>query len=65
MGWMMWIWVLVFGGMCYWGYSWYRGPRRYGSYPSRSDPLEVARERLARGEITTAEYDEIIKKLER
>lgn len=64
MGWMMWVWVLIIGGMCYWGWSWFR-PRRHRYYSYRSDPLEIARERLARGEITSQEYEEIKKTLEK
>ncbi|MCJ7730815.1 SHOCT domain-containing protein [Candidatus Bathyarchaeota archaeon] len=64
MGGMMWIWVLIFGGFCYWGWGWFNPRRhRYNSY--RNDPIEIARERLARGEITPQEYDEIKKTLER
>ena len=63
MGWMMWIWVLIFGGFCYWGWGWFR-PRRYRRYSSSRDPLEIARERLARGEITPQEYEEIKRTLE-
>ena len=62
MGGMMWIWVLIFGGLCYWGWGWFR-PRRYRYYRYRDDPLEIARERLAQGEITPEEYDEIRKTL--
>jgi uncharacterized membrane protein len=63
MGWMMWIWVFIIGGLCYWGWGWFkpRRYRRYDSYPS--DPLEIARERLAKGEITVQEYEEIKKTL--
>ena len=60
-GGMMWIWILLFGGFCWWGWGWFR-PRRYRHY-YRNDPYEIARERLARGEITAQEYDEIVKKL--
>ena len=56
----MWIWVLLFCGLCWWG--WFR-PRRYRNRSYRMDPYEIARERLARGEITAQEYDEIMKKL--
>ena len=62
MGGWMWIWVLLFGGFCWWGWGWFR-PRRYRHYNYRNDPYEIARERLARGEITAQEYDEIVKKL--
>ena len=62
-GGMMWIWILVVGGLCYWGYGWYR-PRRYRTYHYEHTPLEIAQGRLARGEITSLEYDEIKKKLQ-
>ncbi len=60
----MWIWVLIFCGLCYWGWGWFR-PRRYRRYSYRQDPLEIARERLARGEITPEEYEEIKRTLDK
>jgi len=62
MGWMMWIWVVIIGGLAYLGYEWFR-PRRYRSYPVQRDPLEIAKQRLARGELTAEEYEEIRKML--
>ena len=59
---MMWIWLLVIGGLCYWAFGWSR-PRRYRAYPVRRDSMEIARERLAKGEITPEEFDEIMNKL--
>lgn len=64
MGSMMWIWVLVLGGLCYYGWGWFR-PRRYRYHRYIDDPYMIARERLARGEITSQEYEEILQKLSR
>lgn len=58
----MWIGLLVIGLLAYWAYGWYR-PRGYRAYPVERTPLEIAQERLARGEITSEEYEEIRKKL--
>jgi putative membrane protein len=62
MGWGMWFWLLLFIGLGYFFYVNYR-PRTY--YRERKDPLEVARLRLARGEITTEEFEEIKRTLEK
>jgi putative membrane protein len=56
MGWGMWFWLLVIIGF---GYIFYimavnRTPPRYDP-----DPLEVARLRLAKGEITSEEFEKI------
>lgn len=59
---MMWIGLLIVGLIAYWAYGWYR-PKRYRAYPVERPPLEINQERLARGEITSEEYDEIRKKL--
>jgi putative membrane protein len=61
MGWGMWFWLLVLIGLGYLFYINYR-PRAY--YRAREDPLEVARLRLARGEITSEEFEEIKKTLD-
>ncbi len=58
MGSMMWIWLVIIGGLAYLGYQWSR-PLRYRSYPVQRDPLEIAKQRFARGEITSEEYEEI------
>lgn len=63
MGWMMLIWILISGGLCYWGYNWYTRPRRYNTYCSIKDPLQIVKERLAKGEITSEEYEKIREKL--
>jgi putative membrane protein len=62
MGWMMWMWVIIIGALCYWGYNWYTQPRRYNIY-SCKDPLLIAKERLAKGDITSEEYEKIREKL--
>jgi len=61
MGWGMWLWVLVLAGLGYLAYTWFRPRRRV----AREDPLEVARLRLARGEITAEEYEELVRRLKR
>jgi putative membrane protein len=61
MGWGMWFWLLVIIGI---GYLFYMTtvPRTYRR--PREDPLEVARIRLARGEITAEEFEKIRETLE-
>jgi uncharacterized membrane protein len=59
MGWVMWLWFLVLAGLGYLAYAWFR-PRRH---VAKEDPLEVARLRLARGEITAEEYEELVRRL--
>lgn len=58
MGTGMWIWPIVLAGLGYlvW-YSYRPRGRRYIS----EDPVEVARMRLARGEITFEEFESIKK----
>jgi uncharacterized membrane protein len=59
--WMFWLFLIGFG-FYFWGYGprCYRRPRalRY-----EDNPFEIARTRLARGEITVQEYEEIINTL--
>jgi putative membrane protein len=62
MGWGMWFWPLLFIGIGYLFYINYR-PRTY--YRERETPLEIAELRLARGEITPEEFEEIKKTLEK
>ncbi len=60
MGGGMWIWFLLFMGCGMFFFRWWPRPYRRMYYrPIREDPLEVARMRLARGEITTEEYEQI------
>jgi len=61
MGWGMWFWLLALAGLSYLAYMWFRPRRRV----ARDDPLESARLRYARGEITAEEYDEIVRRLRR
>ena len=61
MGWGMWLWFLVLAVLGYLAYTWFRPRRRI----VREDPLEVARMRLARGEITAEEYEELVRRLKR
>jgi len=60
MGWGMWFWFLILVGVGYLFYLSYR-PRTYRS--QREDPIEVAKLRLARGEISSEEFEEISKTL--
>jgi len=61
MGWGMWFWLLVIVGL---GYLFYTTtvPRTYRR--QREDPLEVARMRLASGEITLEEFEKIKESIE-
>jgi len=61
MGWGMWFGLLVLVGLSYLFYMSFRPRRRV----AREDPLETARLRYARGEITAEEYEEIVKRLRR
>ena len=62
MGWGMWFWLLVIIGL---GYLFYTTtiPRARGR--RREDPLEIARMRLARGEITPEEFEKLRETLDR
>jgi putative membrane protein len=60
MGWSMIFWVLIIGGLAYLFWA-NMGPRR--EYSNREDPMELARVRYARGEITEEEYEKIVAKL--
>lgn len=61
MGWYIWLWFLALAGLSYLVYTWFRPRRRI----VRNKPLEAARLRLARGEITAEEYEEIMRRLRR
>jgi uncharacterized membrane protein len=61
MGWGMWFWFLALAGLSYLAYMWFRPRRRVVG----EDPLEFARIRLARGEITAEEYEELVRRLKR
>ena len=60
MGWGMWFWILVLIGVGYLFYISY-SPRA----SRREDPLEVARLRYARGEVSAEELEEIRGTLEK
>jgi putative membrane protein len=65
MGGGMWIWFLLFiGGGWFFFRWWARSSRypRYGRY--EENPMEIAQMRLAKGEITHEEFEEIRKTLE-
>jgi len=65
MGWMMWAWIPLLLG-CGWFFFWWL-PRsnRYGGYRRYDEePLEVAKMRLANGEISPEEFEEIRKTIE-
>jgi len=55
-GWMMWPWFLVVGGILYIFFGGYRPRMRVERELS---PIEIARMRYARGEITLEEFEEI------
>ncbi len=61
MGWGMWFWLLVILGL---GFLFFSRPFPLTYRYEREDPLEVARMRLARGEITTEEFERIRQTLE-
>jgi putative membrane protein len=60
MGWGMWFWLLILAGV---GYLFYT-TRLPTTYRRREEPIEVARMRLARGEITQEEFENVRKTLE-
>ena len=61
MGGGMWFWFLIIAGLGYLFWASYRpSTHRY----IRDDPVEVARTRLARGEITLEEFERIKKAIE-
>jgi uncharacterized membrane protein len=61
MGWGMIFWALILVGL---GYLLWLSFRSRRSLSREQDPLEIARTRLAQGEITPEEYDHIKSKLE-
>jgi putative membrane protein len=62
MGWGMFFVVIVLFFLGFMFYSmYYRPPRRYSE--KKETPLEIAKNRLAKGEISTEEYEEIMKRL--
>ncbi len=62
MGWGMFVSVILLVALGFAVYYWMM-PRRAYTRRVEDDPLAVAERRLARGEITPAEFDEIRKKL--
>lgn len=61
MGWGMWFWLLLLIGI---GYLFYISTLSRTRRERREDPLEIARLRLARGEITQEEFERIKDTLE-
>lgn len=59
MGTGMWVWILIIAGIAFYFYGGYK-PRRM---VRDSSPVEIARMRYARGEITHDEFVEIKKNL--
>ena len=58
MGGMWWFWMLLVGcGFWFWGYRPRYSPRR--TYYRSEGPLDLARRRLASGEITIEEFEKI------
>ncbi|MCW3979814.1 MAG: SHOCT domain-containing protein [Candidatus Bathyarchaeota archaeon] len=62
MGWGMWLGLIVLAAVGYWIFSSTYLPRAY-RVRRKEDPLETARMRLARGEISVEEFEEIKAKL--
>ena len=60
MGWGAIFWVLIIGGLAYFFWNNIGSTRRYSNL---EDPIELARLRYARGEITVEEYEKIVSKL--
>jgi uncharacterized membrane protein len=63
--WAILFWVLVIGGLAYlfWLYRPRGGYRPIEEYRPQEDPVELARLRYARGEISEEEFDKIVKKI--
>ena len=62
MGWMMWAWIPLLLGCGWFFFSWWPSSNRNRPYQRYEEaPLEVARMRLAKGEITPEEFEEIRK----
>ena len=59
MGTGMWVWILIIAGIAYYFYGGYRSRRTV----RQSSPLEIAKLRYARGEITEEEFEAIKKNL--
>ena len=65
MGGIMWVWVLLLFGCGWYFFRWMPGPYGYRRpRPPREDPLEVAKRRLASGEITPEEFENLRKIIE-
>jgi uncharacterized membrane protein len=61
MGWGMWFWFLIIFSL---GFLYFSRPFPLAYRYERDDPLELARMRLARGEITPEEFELIRQTLE-
>jgi len=62
MGWGMWIWFFIFMGCAWLFLNWWSRPYRYGFYRQYDEnALDVARMRLAKGELSLEEFEEIKK----
>jgi putative membrane protein len=62
-GWMIIVWVLIIA-LIVWGViALVKRGTSASDTPRKRDPLEIAGERYARGEISTEEYEEIKKNL--
>lgn len=68
MGWWMLfggIWMLLFWGAIIWLIVWGVSRLAGGARPAEDEPLEIARRRYARGEITREQYEQLRQDLAR
>ncbi|ADJ26568.1 Protein of unknown function DUF2078, membrane [Dehalogenimonas lykanthroporepellens BL-DC-9] len=63
-GWFMFLFGIIIIGLIVWGfYTLNKNGSVSVGTPARRDPLDIARERYARGEITAEEFENIRKNL--
>ena len=69
-GWMAmgWVWMFIFWGgiiaLAVWVVKRLTQPREGGQAPDRVSPLEIAKDRYARGEITREQFEQLRKDLQ-
>jgi len=54
---------LIFGGFCIFALIWMRRQMKHSGTARKQTPLDIARERLARGEISEEEFERIKRQL--